>query len=118
MSDQGGAGPRSLPDLSPRDRLAKDRAHARPHRLRGEGIGAAWAEHDRALEQGVSGADDRADVARVTDPMQVDAGRAAGLGPALCPDRDRPRAGAEIRYPGQQLGLDLLSAEATARCGQ
>ena len=37
----------------PRRRLAEDRAHARPHRLRREGVGAVGAEHDRAAEQGV-----------------------------------------------------------------
>ena len=52
---------------------------------------------DRAVEQGVGGADDRADVAGVADPVQVDAGRAGRLGPAQRPDRDRPRARAERR---------------------
>ena len=61
------------------------------------------------------GADDRADVAGVADAVQVDAGRAAALGPAQRPDRDRPRARAERGDRGQQLRLDLLAAERRCR---
>ena len=97
VGDQRRPRRRRLPQLGPRGRLREDRAHAGPHRLRRERVGAAGAERDRAVEQSVGGADDGADVAGVADAVQIDAGRGRRLGPAQRPDRDHPRAGAERR---------------------
>ena len=95
VRDQRGARSRRVRHPAPRQRLAEDRAHARPHRLRRVRVGAVGPEHHGAADQRVGGANDRADVAGVGDPVQVEAGRAAGLGPALRPDGDRPRPRAE-----------------------
>ena len=118
VGDESGTGRRRGADIGPDNRLPEDRAHARPHRLRRERVGAVGTEHQGAAEQRVSGADDGPDVPRVADPVQVEAGRAPGLRPTLRPDRNRPRAGAEGRSPSEQLGIDLLAAEAAAGCGQ
>ena len=64
---------RDVADRGPRRRPREDRAHARPHRLRRVRVGAAGAEHDRAVAQRVGGADDGAHVAGVADAVQVDA---------------------------------------------
>ena len=53
-----------------RRRPGEDRAHAGPGRLRAEGVGAAGAERDGRVEQRVGGADDRADVAGIADPVR------------------------------------------------
>ena len=118
VGDEGGARRRRLPHRGAQRRLGEDRAHARPHRLRRVGVGALGAEDDGAVQQRVGGADDRADVAGVADPVQVEAGRARGVGPAQRPDGDRPRAGAERGGVGQQLRLDLLAAEPGAGGGE
>ena len=76
-----------------------------------------------AAEQRVGGAHDRPDVARVADAVQVEQGANAvvpGSGTTASgrcdrPDGDHPRAGAERRDVGEQLGLDLLALEARAR---
>ena len=56
---------RGRPSPAARRRAGEDRAHARAHRLRRVGVGAARPEHDRAVGERVRGADDRADVAGV-----------------------------------------------------
>src|ERR1044072_5028380 len=63
-------------------------------------------------------ADDRTDVAGIADPVQVETDGLRGLGPALRPDRDCPRARAQGRDRGEQLRLDLLAAEAAAGGGE
>ena len=89
-SDQRRARRRGRLDPGAQQRLAEDRAHARPHRARPVGIGAVGADHHRAADQRGGGADDGADVAGVRDAVQVDAGR-RGLA--------RPSAGARSRSP-------------------
>src|SRR5262249_10221278 len=69
------------------------------------------AERHGALEQRVRGADDRADVARVGDAVQVDAGRLRHGRPAPLPDRDRARARAKRGDRGEQLGVHLVALE-------
>ena len=78
-------------------RPGEDRPHARPDRLRREGVGAIGPEDDRAAEQRVGGADDRPDVAGVADAVQVDArGTPVATRPsAVGQTAIDPRAGAE-----------------------
>ena len=99
-------------------RLGEDRAHARPHGVRPEGVRAIGAEHHRAADQRVRGPDHGADVARVGDAVQVDAGRLRLVGPDLPPDPDRPGPRAERREAVEQRRLDLGAAEPLARRGQ
>ena len=124
VGDQRGPRRRRLPHLAPRRRLGEDRAHARPHRLRREGVGAAGAEHDRAVEQGVGGADDGADVAGVGDAVQVDAGRPGRLGtsaaarprsPASPSRARRRRRAAPARPPRRPARCRRRSAGSAAR---
>ena len=119
-----GAGVSPIPARA--ERLGEDRAHARPHRLRREGVGAAGAEHDRAAEQRVRGAHDRADVAGVADPVQVDAGRAAAPRPSAAarprspgsPSRaSRPRRAARARPPRRPAPPAAVSSERGSRAG-
>ena len=93
---------------SPRRAGARRRAHARPDRLGRERVGAARAEDYRAVAEGVGGADDRADVAGVVHPVQVDHQRGPWLRPAprgrrrsrACPSRAcSPRRAARLHVP-------------------
>src|SRR6187551_1664354 len=74
-------------------------------------VGTVGAEHNRAAEQGLSGADDRANVAGIGNPMQVNAGWPYRSGPDLRPNGDHPRARAKRRDLRQQLRLDFLAAD-------
>jgi hypothetical protein len=70
-------------------------------------VGALRAQHNAAVDQGVSRPDDGTDVPWVPDPVQVDAHRPRRLAPDLGPRRDGPRPGAEGGARGEQIGLDL-----------
>ena len=78
-----------------RERDGEDRAHARAHRLRAVGVGAAGPERDARGAEGLRGAQHRADVAGVADAVQVHAQRPRGRAPALLVDADHARARAE-----------------------
>ncbi len=118
VGDQRRPRRRRLLHPAPGDRLAEDRPHARPRRLRPVRVGAAGPEHHGAAAQRVGGADDRADVAGVGDTVQVETGGLDPLRPALRPDRDRPRSRTQRGDLRQQLGVDLLATEPTAGGGE
>ena len=81
----------------PRGWPREDRAHGGAHGLRRVGVRAVRAEHHGGVGQRVRRADDRADVARVVDAVEVDQQGPAGLGPALPVHADHPRAEPSVR---------------------
>ena len=87
----------------------EDRAHARPHRLRRERVRAVRAQDDGPVEQSVRAADDRADVARVADAVEVD-GELAAAAPRSAGDTPRrPGPRPQRGDRAQQLRLHLLA---------
>ncbi len=93
-----------------RDRDGEDRAHARAHGLRRVHVGAARAERDARGAERVRRAQDRADVARVADAVQVDAQRPGRRAPGLLVDGDHARARAERRGALQRRRVDVVEA--------
>ena len=90
VSDQRRPRLRGVGDPGAQQRLSEDGAHARPHRAGSEGVSAAGAEHHDAADQRGRRSDHGADVPRVGDAVQVDAGGGRRvLAPAL---RARPRS--------------------------
>ena len=74
-----GTEPRELGERSTCDRLAEDRPHACPHRLRAEGVSRSGAEDDSARNERQRRTHDGSDVAGIRHLVQVDgnAGRPA-----------------------------------------
>src|SRR5918992_364615 len=89
----------------PRGWPGEDRAHAGPHRLRRERVGAAWAEHHRGVCEGVRRADDRSHVSRVLNPVQVHEHVAGGIRPTALVHADHPRPGAKGADVSEQVQL-------------
>ena len=115
VSDQGRPRLGGRVDPAPHQGLCENGPHARPDGVRPERVRAVGAEDHRAAHQRVRGPDHRADVARIGDPVQVDAGRLGSLGPDLPPDADCPRPRAELRDLGEQGRLNLRAAQSLAR---
>ena len=107
--DQRGHRPRQLAHaIDPRDRHGEDRAHRRAYGLGAERVGASRAQRDTRGAERQRPAEDRPDIARVTDAPQRHAQRACGhVGPALLIDADRAGARAEARDLPEDLGIDL-----------
>src|SRR5262249_40317327 len=96
-------------------RLGEDGTHARPDRMRPEGISGPGPENHRPTDQGEGRPDDGADVPRIRDAVQIGTGPNDLVRPALGPDPDRASPGAQLREPVEQRGLDLGPPEPLSR---
>ena len=109
VGDEGNAPARDVLPADQRD--AKDRADGRPERLRRERVGAAVREGDAGAER-VGGPDQGADVPRVSEAPEAEAGVADGgreVGAAV--DADRASGMRQRRDAGEQGLVDRLAGD-------
>ncbi len=114
VSDKRHPRRRCMAHVPTRQRLSEDRTHACAHGLGRERIGAVGPEDDRSIDQCVRGTNDRAHIAGIGNPVQIEAEGPCRRSPALRPDGDDPGAGAEVGDLVEQPWIDLLALEAAA----
>ena len=112
LATVGREGHRASGHRVPRDeRHPEDRPRRRAQRLRRQRVGAAVGEGDGGAER-IRGADERADVPRVGEPPEREAGVARRLREVRAPvDADRARGVRQRRHAGEELRLHGLARD-------